>query len=175
MMRWYVAYTQPNGEWKAVAHLRRQGFEAYLPLCRAIRRHARRKEVVRRPLFPRYVFVGFDLAADRWRAVNGTIGISRLVCRGERPAALPDDMVATLRAREDAEGVVSLTSLVLFDPGARLRVPRRRLRQSNRPLRGDERGRAGGAAVRLDRPRGRGHGSHTRRRGRLRIRRHRRG
>ncbi len=122
MMRWYVAYTQPNGEWKAVAHLRRQGFEAYLPLCRAIRRHARRKEVVRRPLFPRYVFVGFDLAADRWRAVNGTVGVSRLVCHGERPAPLPDDVVAALRAEEDTEGLVSLTSLVLFDPGARLRV-----------------------------------------------------
>ena len=122
MMRWYVAYTQPNCEWKAVGHLRRQGFEAYLPLCRAIRRHARRKEVVRRPLFPRYVFVGFDLAADRWRAVNGTVGVSRLVSRGERPAPLPDDVVAALRAGEDAEGLVSLTSLVLFDPGAKLRV-----------------------------------------------------
>ncbi len=122
MMRWYVAYTQPNGEWKAVAHLRRQGFEAYLPLCRAIRRHSRRQEVVRRALFPRYVFVGLDLAADRWRAVNGTVGVSRLVSRGERPAPLPDDVIAALRAGEDAEGLVSLTSLVLFDPGARLRV-----------------------------------------------------
>ena len=122
MMRWYVAYTQPNAEWKAVAHLRRQGFEAYLPLCRAIRRHARRQEVVRRPLFPRYVFVGLDLAADRWRAVNGTVGVGRLVCHGERPAPLPDAVVAALRAGEDAEGLVSLSSLVLFDPGARLRV-----------------------------------------------------
>ena len=122
MMRWYVAYTQPNGEWKAVSHLRRQGFEAYLPLCRAIRRHARRREVVRRALFPRYVFVGLDLAADRWRAVNGTVGVSHLVCHGERPAPLPDDVVAALRAGEDTEGLVSLTSLVLFDPGAKLRV-----------------------------------------------------
>ena len=122
MMRWYVAYTQPNAEWKAVAHLRRQGFAAYLPLCRAIRRHARRQDVVRRPLFPRYVFVGLDLAADRWRAVNGTVGVSRLVSHGEWPAPLPGDVVARLRAGEDAEGMVSLASLVLFDPGARLRV-----------------------------------------------------
>ena len=122
MMRWYVAYTQPNAEWKAVAHLRRQGFEAYLPLCRAMRRHARRQEVVRRPLFPRYVFVGLDLSTDRWRAVNGTLGVSRLVSHGDRPAPLPDAVIAALRAGEDAEGLVSLTSLVLFDPGARLRV-----------------------------------------------------
>ncbi len=122
MMRWYVAYTQPNAEWKAASHLRRQGFEVYLPLCRGIRRHARRKEVVRRPLFPRYIFVGLDLAADRWRAVNGTVGVSRLVCYGERPAPLPGGMVAGLRAEEDTEGLVSLASLVLFDPGVRLRV-----------------------------------------------------
>ena len=121
-MRWYVVYTRAQAERQALEHLKRQGFDAYLPLCRAIRRHARRREVVCRPLFPRYIFVGLDLAADRWRAVNGTVGVSRLVCRGERPAPLPDDVVASLRAEEDVEGLVSLTSLVLFDPGARLRV-----------------------------------------------------
>jgi len=122
MKRWYVAYTQPQAELRAAGHLERQGFDAYLPLCRRIRRHARREETVLRPLFPRYVFVALDLKADRWRSVNGTVGVSRLVCQGERPAPLPDGVVEGLRDGEIDEGVVPLSQLVLFDPGAQLRV-----------------------------------------------------
>ncbi len=122
MKRWYVAYTQPTAERRVAGHLERQGFDAYLPLCRQIRRHARREETVLRPLFPRYVFVALDLEADRWRSVNGTVGVSRLVCQGERPAALPDGVVESLRDGEIDGGVVPLSQLVLFDAGARLRV-----------------------------------------------------
>ena len=122
MKRWYVAYTQPTAELRAAGHLKRQGFDVYLPLCRQIRRHARREETVLRPLFPRYVFVALDLEADRWRSINGTVGVSNLVCHGERPAALPDGVVEGLRISEIDEGVVPLSRLVLFDPGARLRV-----------------------------------------------------
>lgn len=122
MKRWYAAYTQAQAELRAAGHLRRQGFDSYLPLCRRIQRHARREEAVLRPLFPRYVFVALNLDTDRWRSVNGTIGVSRLVCHGERPAALPDGVVEDLRISEIDEGVVPLSLLVLFDPGARLRV-----------------------------------------------------
>ena len=122
MKRWYVAYTQPTAERRAVAHLKRQGFDAYLPQCRRIRRHARREETVLRPLFPRYVFVALDLDADRWHAVNGTMGVSNLICHGERPAPLPDGLVEGLRISELEEGAVPLSRLVLFARGARLRV-----------------------------------------------------
>ena len=122
MKRWYVAYTQPLAERRAVAHLERQGFDAYLPQCRRIRRHARREETVLRPLFPRYVFVALDLDVDRWHAVNGTMGVSRLVCHGERPTALPEGVVEGLRTSQLEEGAVPLSRLVLFDNGARLRV-----------------------------------------------------
>lgn len=122
MRRWYVAYTQPTAERRAAGHLKRQGFDAYLPLCRQIRRHARREETVLRPLFPRYVFVALDLEVDRWRSINGTIGVSNLVCHGERPAALPDGVVEGLRDGELDGGVVPLSRLVMFDKGAQLRV-----------------------------------------------------
>lgn len=122
MKRWYVAYTQAQAELRAVGHLKRQSFDAYLPLCRRIRRHARREESILRPLFPRYVFVALDLDVDRWRSVNGTVGVSRMVCRAERPAALPDGVVEGLRISEIEEGVVPLSRLVLFDAGAKLRV-----------------------------------------------------
>ena len=122
MKRWYVAYTQPQAEFRAAGHLKRQGFDAYLPLCHQIRRHARREETILKPLFPRYVFVALDLEVDRWRSINGTVGVSNLVCHGERPAALPDGVVEGWRVGELEEGFVPLSQLVLFDKGAQLRV-----------------------------------------------------
>ena len=38
--RWYVVQTQANGEAKAAEHLRRQGYEIYLPRYLKRRRHA---------------------------------------------------------------------------------------------------------------------------------------
>lgn len=73
-------------------------------------------------MFPRYVFVALDLAVDRWRSINGTRGVSHLVCLGDRPQALPDGTVETFREQEDEDGFVSFASLALFDFGARLRV-----------------------------------------------------
>jgi transcriptional antiterminator RfaH len=49
-----------------------------------------------------------DIAQARWRAVRSTIGVSALVCNGERPAAVPDGVVETIRAREDECGLVPL-------------------------------------------------------------------
>ena len=121
-MRWYVAHTRPQAERQAVEQLRRQGFDVYLPCYRKLRRHARRREVVRAPLFPRYLFVAIDLDVQRWRSINGTLGVSHLICQGDRPAPVPEGVVERLRAREDGEGCVSLASLALFKRGARLRV-----------------------------------------------------
>ena len=122
MKQWHVVYTQYRNETRAAEQLRRQGFETYFPRCGKIRRHARREDVVRVASFPRYLFVAFDVEVDRWRAVNGTIGVSHLICHGERPMALPDDVVPSLLATENEDGLVSLASLALFEVGARLRV-----------------------------------------------------
>ncbi len=122
MTRWYVVYAKAQAEGWALAQLLRQGFRAYLPRHRKLRCHARRRELVKAPLFPRYLFVAVDLDAERWRSINGTRGVVHLVCEGGRPVPVPEGVVERLKAREDAEGCVSLASLALFDHGARLRV-----------------------------------------------------
>jgi transcriptional antiterminator RfaH len=108
MKRWYVVETQPRAEAKALWHLQRQGYTAYLPRYRKLRRHARRTDEVRAPLFPRYLFVEFDMARSAWHAIRSTIGIVRLVCQGEKPAPVPDGVVDGLRTREDANGLVPI-------------------------------------------------------------------
>ena len=120
--RWYVVHTQPNGEARADLNLRRQGFATYLPRYARRRCHARRQEVVQRPLFPRYVFVALDLARDRWRAVHSTFGVNRLVLAGEEPLPVPDGVIDEIRAREDGEGVIALGLPAGVGPGSRIRL-----------------------------------------------------
>lgn len=103
-MTWYVVSTKPHQEARAAEHLARQGFAPLLPQYRKTRRHARKIETVAAPLFPGYLFVAFDAARQAWRSVNGTCGVQRLICQGDRPLALPESFIAQLQARRDGEG-----------------------------------------------------------------------
>lgn len=120
--RWYVVHTQPNAERKACAHLLRQGFEIYAPHYRKRRRHARRVETVIAPLFPRYLFVAVDTATQRWRSIQSTIGVSRLVCNGDVPAPVPDEVLAQLRAQEDGAGLIKVDTTPRFARGDKIRI-----------------------------------------------------
>ena len=105
--RWYVVHTHANAEAKSLHHLRRQGFEAYLPRYLKRRRHARRVDWVPRPLFPRYLFVRLDADRHPWRPIRSTVGVSHVICNGDEPAAVPDGIVEALMAREDGHGMVA--------------------------------------------------------------------
>lgn len=105
---WYLVHTQPQVETRAELNLQRQGFQSYLPKYQRTRRHARKTEVVTRPLFPRYLFVALDLARDRWRAVQSTFGVSQFVLSGEEPARVPCAVIDEIRAREDEGGYLQL-------------------------------------------------------------------
>lgn len=120
--RWYVVQTQANAENKAVAHLRRQGFATYLPCYLKRRRHARRVDTVPAALFPRYVFVEIDMAVQRWRSIYSTVGVSRLVCNGDWPAHVPDDVIGSLRSRENGSGFVQFDQRPKFRIGDKIRV-----------------------------------------------------
>src|SRR5438105_14046990 len=91
--RWYVVQTQVNGEAKAAQNLLRQGYEVYLPRYLKRRRHARKTDFTAKPLFPRYMFVAIDMATQRWRSVQSTFGVSRLVTNGYDPAMLPEGLL----------------------------------------------------------------------------------
>jgi transcriptional antiterminator RfaH len=118
---WYVAFTQPNSEMRSIVHLCNQGFATYLPRFLKRRRSGRRTEQVLSPLFPRYVFVGLDLKRQRWRSVNGTVGISHLVCQGEWPAPLDERVIQAIADREGVDGLIRLAPAT-FKPGQVVRV-----------------------------------------------------
>lgn len=122
MSRWYVAQTHSQSEFQALAHLKRQGFLAYLPQYLKKRRHARRVDAVRRPLFPGYLFISMDVERIRWRAIRSTVGIRSLICNGELPTAVPEGVVEEIRAHEDEGGLVPVTEPAPFKKGETVRI-----------------------------------------------------
>src|SRR5204863_7224748 len=87
-----------------------------------LRNHARRKDLVERPLFPRYLFVALDIARDRWRAIQSTFGVSNLVLVGDRPMPLAREVVETIRLREDKDGFVRLGLPAGVSTGSNIRL-----------------------------------------------------
>ena len=108
MDRWYVVNSQPGAEAKASRHLERQGYRVYLPRWRKRRSHARRVEWIAAPLFPRYLFVGFDIEITRWRAIHSTVGVGHLVCNGGLPTPMPEGIVEAIRSREAENGLIEV-------------------------------------------------------------------
>lgn len=122
MTRWYVVQTHPNAEAKALAHLNRQGFRAYLPRYRKSRRHARKVEIVKAPLFPGYMFVELDVTTEQWRPIRSTVGVTRLICNGDTPVPVPAGIVEDIVARETEDGLLDVTDPSPWKPGDTVQV-----------------------------------------------------
>jgi transcriptional antiterminator RfaH len=123
-MTWFAVHTHPREEELAAEHLRRQGFDGYLPRYLKRRSHARRVQMVPAPLFPRYLFVNFDIATTAWRAIRSTRGVVDLVRNGNHPIAVPDKIIAGIRERQDADGYVLLGKHLHLARGDSFRIDR---------------------------------------------------
>jgi transcriptional antiterminator RfaH len=118
-----VVHSQPNNELRAAEYIERQGFACYVPCYLKKRRHARRVETVRAPFFPRYFFVQIDVMTQRWRSINSTMGVSRLVSRGLMPTPVMPSVIEALRQSEGDDGLISVSPTVArFRTGDAVRV-----------------------------------------------------
>jgi transcriptional antiterminator RfaH len=107
---WFVVRTQSRAEEKAMQHLTNQGFVVYLPRYRRRVRHARRNQIVLRPLFPGYLFVHLDPERCRWRSINGTVGVREILTNGDTPLPVSDRIIDEIKSREDETGAIKLVA-----------------------------------------------------------------
>ena len=121
-MAWYAVHTHASAETKATWHLEHQGFSVYLPQYLKRRRHARRTDWIRAPLFPRYLFVWIDVFSERWQAIQSTIGVRHLLCSNGAPLEVPARIVEELKQRENDKGLISLSEQAPFAAGDRVQV-----------------------------------------------------
>ena len=118
MSFWAAAQLQPQRDGLALHCLRQAGFETYAPRLREHRIAHGRKEVRTPLLFPGYLFVLIEL---QWHTARWSPGVVRIVLNGTAPAAVPDGVIAALKARE-MNGLIELPKPPKFRPGDRVRV-----------------------------------------------------
>lgn len=118
--RWYVVHTQAHAEMRVVANLLRQEFRPFCPLVTKTVRHARKVTQKHAPLFPNYLFVLLDVSRDRWRSVNGTFGVVRLLTYGDVPIPVPKGVVEAIETRLNAAGDIEWSTS--FASGQAVRI-----------------------------------------------------
>ena len=119
-MHWYLLQTKPNSHIMACDHLKRQGFDVFLPLIiKTIKKDSKFLKA-KAPLFPGYIFMGTSMDPVPWSSVNGTRGISKAVTLDGVYRSVNCDIIEGLRCRCDDDGVVQrLNSIV---PGDRVKI-----------------------------------------------------
>jgi transcriptional antiterminator RfaH len=145
---WYVAHTKPRQERTAAEQLLRQDFEVYLPLFKVFREPGRRRASAaaraaleqdtdagtqpgahadpaltsHEPMFPRYLFLRPTRTTQSLSVVRSTVGVSRLVMFGHRPATLADDAVQAIRQAEGLRETAGLADIGPYQPGMAVRL-----------------------------------------------------
>lgn len=118
MEPYFVVQTQPQRERLAAQELQQQGFRTFYPVIQHLARLRRGKLQAPRQaaLFPKYLFVQLDLERDRWRSINGTRGVIRLMCMDdEHPSQVPAPVMSRLLAA--GEIIEELRAGLPFNPG----------------------------------------------------------
>ena len=121
-MDWYLLQTKPNAHRTACEHLKRQGFDVFLPLMIKTAKKNDKFVDTTAPLFPGYLFMGTSVDPVPWESVNGTRGVSKAVTLDGVYRPVNSDIIEGLRYRCDDDGIIqSLNDIV---PGERVKIER---------------------------------------------------
>ena len=115
-MDWYLIQTKPNARRTACDHLKRQGFDVFLPLINKTTKKNKKFADTTTPLFPGYLFMGTSIDPVPWKSINSTRGISKAVTLDGVYRSVSAPIIAGLQHRCDGDGVIQqLNDIALND------------------------------------------------------------
>ncbi len=101
---WFAIVSHPGRQQQAKEALERQRYRVFLPMGRTQRRHAGKTEVVERPLFDRYLFVGRH-SEQPFTPITNTRGVAFVVRGvGGIPCRVSPLALRAVKRRCDADG-----------------------------------------------------------------------
>jgi len=122
MKRWYALYTKSREEVWAKTNLEERGLEVFLPRYLKRRSHARKVDMVKTPLFPRYIFARADVSQGERPAMAYAPGVEYVLSFGNKLGIVDDRIIEEIRRREDESGMVTMGMAPAFKPGQKVRV-----------------------------------------------------
>jgi transcription termination factor NusG len=111
-VRWYVVHTERRAQSRVVVHLGRQRICIFCPCVRKLVHHRRKATCTHAPQFRAIFAPRSGLYRERWRSVNGFIGIVRLIMRGDVPQPARPGVVDSLHKEVSLNGVTDWTPLL---------------------------------------------------------------
>jgi transcription antitermination factor NusG len=118
-MSWFAAYTRCNHERVVNKLLNEKGIATFLPLIIVPSRRKDRKILMKRPLFPNYLFVELDTVRDMWMKTFRTPGLVH-ICGNGRPMPVPDEDIESIRIFINSDR--NLYPLPYLQVGSRVQV-----------------------------------------------------
>jgi len=96
---WYVIYSKPHQEHRALLNLERQGYECYLPWIKVNKLKKGRVEEVNEVMFHRYLFIRLrqDQLAKSWGPIRSTLGVVSLVMIGNIAQKVNNSIIDDIR------------------------------------------------------------------------------
>lgn len=119
---WYAVWTKSRQEKASAARLAALGIPHYLPLQSQARQWSDRKQTIKAPLFPGYLFVQLDVCTADKLEVLRMPGVVGFVGNSRGPAPIPDEEIESVRAVMFAGAECS--TLPLLRAGDRVRMVR---------------------------------------------------
>lgn len=118
---WYAIQTKPRQEVRAASNLEAWNVETFAPkiLERRPGVNAFSAAYSAKPLFPQYIFARFK-ARDLLYKICFTRGVKRVVCFGDDPTPVDDEIINLIKSRSDKGGFVKTVEDLL--PGDRIIV-----------------------------------------------------
>ena len=101
MSEWYLGYCKARQEDVAARGLTEQGYSVYLPKVRVRKRRPGGRVDVDEPLFPRYLFVALTSEEQSIAPIQYTAGVQKLVKFGHLYMSVSDEIVTSIKLRED--------------------------------------------------------------------------
>lgn len=115
-INWYLIHVKARQEETAEMNLQHFGVETFCPYVKQIKANRCKTQAEGKgPLFPGYLFVRVDMSTE-FRKVTYAHGVLRVVKFGSAPALIAEEIIHTIRARED-NGLVVLSPSSSLKPG----------------------------------------------------------
>ena len=101
-MAWYVVQYKPTEGNRAFVNLSQQGIESFFPKITVQRIRKLKRTLVEEPLFKGYLFINMQTHDPLWSKIRSTLGVSRTVSFGGRPAVLADTVMQEIQKTLDS-------------------------------------------------------------------------
>lgn len=123
MKRWYLVYCKRGEQARAKMHLENQNVECFYPQIEIEKMLRKKKQVVKEPLFPGYVFVRFDYeVGPSFTTIRSTRGITDFIRFGALPQEVEGDLILELKNLEQLEAEDGVKRLAVPMSGDEIRI-----------------------------------------------------